>query len=92
VIKCIKCQQAKTTKHTKAPLTITETPLNAFDRVLVDTIGQLPKSERGNKYACTKYLVAIPMPDKSAKTVFRMHSLRTWEQNTRKITKIYVNI
>jgi len=47
VKKCIKCQQAKTTKHTKTPLTIT------FDRVLVDTIGPLPKSERGNQYTVT---------------------------------------
>jgi len=47
--KCLKCQKSKTTKHTKTPLTITETPQMAFDRVIVDMIGPLPKSEQGNK-------------------------------------------
>lgn len=75
VRKCQKCQKAKTTKHTKTPMTITETPEHAFDRVVVDTIGPLPKSENGNEYAVTlicdltKYLVAIPIANKSAKTV-----------------------
>jgi len=75
VRKCQKCQKAKITKHTKTPLTITDTPINAFDRVIVDTIGPLPKSENGNEYAVTlicdltKYLVAIPVPNKNANTV-----------------------
>jgi len=43
-----KCQKSKKTKHTKTPLTITETPQMAFDRVIVDTIGPLPKSEQEN--------------------------------------------
>ncbi|OIC27728.1 hypothetical protein A7M48_19275 [Acinetobacter baumannii] len=72
---CLKCQQAKTTKHTKTPLTITETPATAFDKVLIDTIGPLPRSENGNEYAVTiicdltKYLVTVPIPNKSAKSV-----------------------
>jgi len=47
----------------------------AFDRVIVDMIGPLPKSEQGNKYAATvicdltKYLEAIQIKNKSAKTV-----------------------
>jgi len=46
-----------------------------FDTVIVDTIGPLPKSDQGNEYAVTlicdlsKYLVAIPVPNKNAKTV-----------------------
>jgi len=41
----------------------------------VDTIGPLPKTEKGNEYAVTlicdltKYLVTIPIQNKSAKTV-----------------------
>jgi len=72
---CPKCQKSKTTKHTKTPLTITETPQRAFDRVIVDTIGPLLRSETGNEYAVPlicdlpKYLVTIHIPDKSAKTV-----------------------
>jgi len=73
--KCQKCQIAKITKHNKTPLIITDTPISAFDRVIVDTIGPLPKSENGNEYAVTlicdltKYLVAIPVPNKNANTV-----------------------
>jgi len=69
---------AKTTKYTKTPLTITETPLNAFDEVRVDTIGPWPKSDQGNEYAVTlicdltKYLVTIPIPDISAGTVAKV--------------------
>ena len=72
---CDKCQKAKVTKHTKASMTITDTPTKAFDTVLVDTIGPLPKSTNGNEYAITlicdltKYLVTVPIPDKTAKTV-----------------------
>lgn len=74
---CLNCQTAKTTKHIKAPMIITPTPPRAFDTVIVDTIGPLPKSEHGNEYAVTlicdltKYLVAIPICDKSAKTIAR---------------------
>lgn len=73
--RCHKCLMSKTTKHTKAPLITTETPTYAFDKVIVDTIGPLPRSENGNEYAVTlicdltKYLVAIPVPNKSAKTI-----------------------
>jgi len=67
--KCQKRQKAKTPKHNKTPLIITDTPISAFDRLIVDTIGPLPKSENGNEYAVTlicdltKYLVAIPVPN-----------------------------
>jgi len=73
--KCQKCKKVKITKHNKTPLIITDTPINAFDRLIVDTIGPLPKSENGNEYAVTlicyltKYLDAIPVPDKNANTV-----------------------
>ena len=72
---CEKCQKAKILKHTKTELKITDTPINAFDTIVVDTIGPLPKSVNGNEYAVTlicdltKYLIAIPVQNKSAKTV-----------------------
>ncbi|XP_037944298.1 cyclopentanol dehydrogenase-like [Teleopsis dalmanni] len=72
---CQKCQKSKIHNHTKIPMTITDTPTGSFDTVLVDTIGPLPKTENGNEYAVTlicdltKYLVAIPIPNKSANTV-----------------------
>jgi len=40
--KCPKCQKSKTTKHTKTLLTLTEM---IFDKVIVDTIVPLPKSD-----------------------------------------------
>jgi len=47
--KCPKCLTSKTTRHTRSPMIITETPQYAFDRVIVDTIGPLPRSENGNE-------------------------------------------
>jgi len=72
--KCLKCKKSKVTIHTKTPMTITDIPINAFDRAIVVTIGPLPKSDNGNEYAVTlicdltKYLVAIPIANKSANT------------------------
>ena len=69
---CKACQLNKTKSGTKEKLSITPTPQSAFDIVLVDTIGPLPKSYRGNVYAVTlmcdltKFLVTIPLPDKKA--------------------------
>jgi len=66
---------SKTTTHTKTPMTNTETPTNAFDIVIVDTVGPLPKTEYGNEYIdtlicdLTKYLVHIPVANKSENTV-----------------------
>lgn len=74
---CEKCQKSKITIHTKTPMILTQTPATAFDVVLVDTIGPLPKTENGNEYIVTlicdltKYLVTIPIPNKSANTVAR---------------------
>ena len=56
---------------------ITETPNKPFDIVCVDTIGPFPRSIHGNKYAVTlicdltKYLVTIPILNKSAKTIVK---------------------
>jgi len=63
-------------------LIITDTPINAFDRVIGDTIGALPKSENGNEYAVTlicdltKYLVATPVPNTVAKAIFESFILK----------------
>lgn len=72
---CRQCQLSKVTRHTKSPMTLTPTPPLPFEIVLVDTIGPFPRSEDGNEYAVTlicdltKYLVALPVPDKSSKTI-----------------------
>jgi len=72
---CEICKKAKINKHIKPTTIITPTPAKAFERVIVDTVGPLPKTERGNEYAVTiicdltKYLVTVPIPNKQAKTV-----------------------
>lgn len=69
---CEFCQTNKTMPGNKEKMSMTPTPQRAFDMVLVDTIGPLPKSNNGNTYAVTlicdltKYLVTIPLPDKRA--------------------------
>lgn len=75
VKECLQCQTNKTTRHLKPSMIITPTPQKPFQTVIIDTIGPLPISEVGNQYIVTiicdltKYLVAVPVTDKSAKTV-----------------------
>lgn len=75
---CNKCLINKVKPHTKVPLVNTETPQRPFDLVIIDTVGPvgpLIKSVNNNQYVLTmicdlsKYLIAIPMSDKSAKTL-----------------------
>lgn len=72
---CEKCLLNKIKIGNQEPLVITETPMMTFDKIVIDTIGPLPMSESGNKYAVTiicdltKYVIATPIPDKEANTV-----------------------
>lgn len=72
---CELCKKNKPGKAFKEPLILTPTPEKAFDRIQIDTIGPLVRTVSGNEYAVTimcelsKYLVAVPVHDKSAKTV-----------------------
>lgn len=72
---CKTCQTSKVRYQTKQPMVLTKTPIKAFDCVLIDTVGKLPKTIYGNEYAITiiceltKYLVIIPTTNKSAKEV-----------------------
>ena len=47
------CHLAKTTKHIKSLMTLTETPIMPFDALYADTIGPFPRSINGNEYAIT---------------------------------------
>ncbi|XP_036340243.1 uncharacterized protein LOC118749545 [Rhagoletis pomonella] len=72
---CEKCLLNKVKPKTKENLVLTPTPCEPFDVAVIDTIGPLPESINGNRFAVTiicdlsKYLVTIATPDKSAKTV-----------------------
>lgn len=74
------CESCKKNKHFSAVqenMMKTTTPTKVFDVVAIDTIGPFTISEKGNRYAVTiqcdlsKYIIAIPIPDKSADTIAR---------------------
>jgi transposase InsO family protein len=75
VKKCHHCQTNKTRSHTKIPMCITDTPQRPFDKLSIDTIGPLAKTDNNNAYAITilcnlsKFLIIIPIKNKEAKTV-----------------------
>lgn len=69
------CERCKFTKHqqrTREKMTITSTPIQSFEEVVIDTVGPLPTSPNGNSYIVTamceltKYLIAVPIRDKTA--------------------------
>lgn len=72
---CEKCLVNKVRNKNIEPLRLTETPQRPFDVMIIDTIGPFQGSTNGNVYAVTmlcdfsKYLVAIPIPNKSAEQV-----------------------
>lgn len=77
VNQCHECQMNKAKTKNIEPMKITDTPGKSMDKIIIDTIGPLPKSFNGNHYAVTivddltKYLVMIAIPNKEAKTVAR---------------------
>ena len=61
--------------RTREPMIITDTPIEAFDMVSIDTVGKLRTTPRGNCHLptmqcnLTKYLIAIHMPNLKASTI-----------------------
>lgn len=72
---CDLCNKNKSGKTGKEPMYHTPTPEKPFSKIQIDTIGPLPITIKGNEYALTimceltKYLIAVPMANKAAKTV-----------------------
>ena len=69
VKRCAKCQLNKTLRpRGKAPMEITTTAKQLFERCALDIVGLLTETTLGNKYILTfqddlsKYLVAVPIP------------------------------
>lgn len=65
---CSSCQKKKLVRvKTKQPMIITDTPVDAFDKVAMDIVGPLPITDNGNEYILTiqdqltKYSVAVPL-------------------------------
>lgn len=72
---CHKCQVNKSALKTKEKMIITMTPQKSFQKIVIDTIGPLPKSHYGNQYIVTimcdlsKYLISCAVPSKEAKII-----------------------
>lgn len=51
---CQDCQKRKLVREkTKAPMIITDTPSEAFEKIAIDIVGPLPEANNGNKYILT---------------------------------------
>jgi len=54
---------------------ITDIPGSSFDKVAMDIVRLLPKTEKGNEYILTlqdqstKFCMGIPLPDQTSKTI-----------------------
>ena len=72
---CPKCQANKSSKLTKMPMVITDTPTKPFDKVHMDIVGILPTTTSGNKFILTfqddfsKFMTCVAIPDAEATTV-----------------------
>ena len=71
---CITCFKnlTNTTHHPQLHLEIPKVP---FASIAIDTVGKLPTTSSGNKYALTcidlltSYIIAVPIPNKAAELV-----------------------
>ena len=75
---CAKCQLNKTLKPKgRAPMEITTTAKQPFERCALHIVGPLTETAVGKKYILTlqddlsKYLVAVPVPQQDAETIAR---------------------
>jgi hypothetical protein len=75
VRRCPTCQEQKKKAKTRAPMILTDTPIDAFDKVSIDTVGKLRLTPGGNQHILTmqckltKYVIAIPIPNLRASTI-----------------------
>lgn len=75
VNRCNKCQINKPKNKTHVPMCLTDTPQRPFECVVIDTVGPLRRTTNNNKYIVTiicnltKYLIAVPVANKEARTV-----------------------
>ena len=72
---CLQCQLKKLIRvKTKQPMMITDTPGSSFDKIAMDIVGPLHKTERGNEYILTlqdqltKFCMGIALSDQTSET------------------------
>lgn len=74
---CPKCQLNKSGPSNKAPMVITTTSRDVFEKLTMDIVGALPETCDGNKYILTmqddlsRLSIAIPLHSFDAKTTAR---------------------
>ncbi|KAL0128587.1 hypothetical protein PUN28_003742 [Cardiocondyla obscurior] len=73
---CLQCQLKKLVRvKTKQPMLITDTPGTSFDKIAMDIVGPLPKTDRGNEYILTmqdqltKFCMGIPLQNQTSETI-----------------------
>ena len=74
--RCSTCREKKINRcKTREPLILTDTPIDAFDKISIDTVGKLRTTPSGNNHILTmqcnltKYVIAIPLADLRASTI-----------------------
>uniref|UniRef100_A0A2S2P9B7 Retrovirus-related Pol polyprotein n=1 Tax=Schizaphis graminum TaxID=13262 RepID=A0A2S2P9B7_SCHGA len=74
---CAICQKGKSSKHIKQPMLITSTVTSTFQKICLDIVGPLPKTDEGNSYILTiqdelsRYAVAVALVTTDSSTVAR---------------------
>ena len=74
---CIKCNQNKSKRNILAPMKITSSSDQTFEKIFIDIVGPLPTSHEGFKYILTakddlsKFIFAIPMEDQTSESIAR---------------------
>ena len=73
---CSGCQELKLVRvKNREPMIITDTPIEPFDKISIDTVGPRPITANGNKHILTmqdhltKYCIAVPILNHKAGTI-----------------------
>ncbi|KAL0130397.1 hypothetical protein PUN28_002219 [Cardiocondyla obscurior] len=73
---CLQCQLKKLVRvKTKQPMLITDTPGASFDKIAMDIVGPLPRTDRGNEYILTmqdqltKFCMGVPLQNQTSETI-----------------------
>lgn len=72
---CLECKKCKMQKHTRAPMQMTSTADEAFEKIYLDIVGPLPVTDNNKRYILTiqcelsKFIEAYTLENKEAETV-----------------------
>lgn len=72
---CESCQKNKTSRKSKLPMVLTDTPGYPWEKIAMDIVGPMGQTMAGNNYILTiqcnftKFMIAVAIPDQTAETV-----------------------